>query len=345
MKKIKTIWLISDGIPGHLNQALGLTETLQEIIGATSLHCIDATLKRKWLRPLLGVAINANNLSASERLTKLAYGIVALPDQRPDLIISAGGNTSFINALFGKRYQCPCLFIGSLRKLQADCFTAVLTLEAIPEASNNIVMEIPPTRITPEKAAQAGVWITQHSNQAPEYLWGMIIGGEGAGFTYGEQDWKALAEAMVSLSQSQGIKWLITTSRRTGIENEKILKAAIPENIIEKAVWYNHQPEKTMLAFLGASSRVFCTADSMSMIAESVSAGSTVTVLTPKQSNPNEKYENALQSFVSKGFIQLTPITQVEQSCANPVNSNHAKLSTQATLQKLVEKLNIVEIP
>ena len=43
----------------------------------------------------------------------------------------------------------------------------------------------------------------------------MLVGGTGSGVRYSDRDWQQLGSAMVALADSQGIQWLLTTSRGT----------------------------------------------------------------------------------------------------------------------------------
>jgi len=46
--------------------------------------------------------------------------------------------------------------------------------------------------------------------------WLLLIGGNGAGYRYEDADWRALAAAVNRLGKEEGVRWLVTTSRRTG---------------------------------------------------------------------------------------------------------------------------------
>jgi mitochondrial fission protein ELM1 len=131
----------------------------------------------------------------------------------------------------------------------------------------------------------------------------MIIGGAGAGYRYEDRDWENLADVMTVLANKYGIKWLLTTSRRTGDVAEQKLKKLLPENMLASCVWYATDPQHVMLAYLGASELVFCTEDSMSMIAESIASGRAVVTLSPRKSDPEVRYIESLQHYVDKTLI------------------------------------------
>lgn len=303
---MKTAWLISDGLPGHVNQARALARLLDLNVVEVPLR-----LRHKIWRPLLKAWICCS--PRATRWLSLAYEFT-LPAGAPDILLSAGGNTSFANVLLARQLLKPSLFIGSLRRLPAKSFTAVFTLEPIG-ADNNIVMKVPLSPLLPSELAYEGQKLRNRLGLADAPLWAMIIGGDGAGFSYTHQDWLALAEAMAKLSQRYGCRWLLTTSRRSGAEAEAFLQASISKQILADAVWYGQAPRAVMKAYLGAANRVFVTADSMSMLADAMATGRPVCALSPERALADARYENALNRFATDKLITRMLIRNV--SCGD----------------------------
>jgi len=82
------------------------------------------------------------------------------------------------------------------------------------EAANDLRMDVIPTKITPEIVHQAAAdW----ENRPTGRLWTMLIGGRSRSHDFQNADWEKLAEGMTALAETEGIRWLVTTSRRTGI--------------------------------------------------------------------------------------------------------------------------------
>jgi len=295
------ILLLSDGIPGHVNQARGLINLFKQQNSELEFEEKIVKFKHKWLRPLLKKVLNNKNNLAT-KLVCFAYGFnLKAITEKYNLILSAGGNTSYLNAVIADEFSLKNIFIGSLRNLNANLFSVNLTLEKTHQ-ENNVVMQIAPCLTSSKSTIAASQQYFKLDNS--ETIWFMIIGGDGAGCHYSKADWLALVENMVLLSKQHHIKWLITTSRRTGLENEKILKSMVPDEVIAEAVWYNHSPQKVMQAYLGMASKVFCTVDSMSMISESISSGTDTTTLVPRMNNMTERYQQALTRLEFQGLIK-----------------------------------------
>lgn len=307
MSKTYRALLISDGIPGHANQAKGLLSWLEDEIDLSVDERVVKLKTKALARPIAKLLLNR---SAFSKLVVACYKHDIDLNNKPDFIVSAGGNTSFLNAALAKFWGCPNFFLGSLRGLKPESFSAVLTLEPVIEGvdhPNNIVVDFPPSLVTPEKAAVAA---EQYKQQLPELcnakLWTLVVGGDGAGFEYDKSDWLQLAAQANELAERHDIKWLITTSRRSGVKAEQILKANIKQEYIAEAVWWSEKPKKVMLAYLGLAEKAFVTADSMSMITECFSSGTPAYAIKKGENQANKKYLNALDKLEASYIDQIS---------------------------------------
>jgi hypothetical protein len=322
------ILLLSDGIPGHVNQSKGLIQLLKQKNPNIVCDEILVKLRHKWLRAILKLGLN-KSWRFIKSILFFAYRINHELDIKDyDLILSAGGNTSYINAQLAKNNKIKNIFIGSLRNLDANLFSINLTIEKTPY-KNNLVMMVAPCLTTREAT------IYESENYFKKYndknIWLMVIGGDGAGCTYSYKDWTDLVKSMIAKSESLGIKWLITTSRRTGIENEKIIKNLVPKDIIFEAIWFNHKPKKKMSAYLGMASKTFCTADSMSMISESIFSCTQTTVLMPETCKMTKNYHNALVRLENNDLIKTVPIKSWR---------NNTEVDSEESQKLIINKMN-----
>ena len=60
---------------------------------------------------------------------------------------------TFANAWLARAFHVPNIFIGSLRGLPPELFSAVLTLEPVPGAANNLVLSMSPSVVDPDQIA------------------------------------------------------------------------------------------------------------------------------------------------------------------------------------------------
>ncbi len=69
---MKTIWMLSDGLPGHFNQSLGLSKAIQSSFQHDLIR-IDIRLKSKVFRSPMRFIANYLPLLIGEKLFSLFY--------------------------------------------------------------------------------------------------------------------------------------------------------------------------------------------------------------------------------------------------------------------------------
>lgn len=297
MKPRLRILLVSDGVPGHVSQSRGLARLLGQRF-ATEVDEVEMPLRAKPVaRRLLPWLIERGDPLALFRRFHRAAGLPA----RPEVVLSAGGNTAFANVLLARYFDCPNVFMGSRRRLPSESFSAHLTLEPTFEPSN-VVMDVAPGPRSPDEVREAGAAFVAAHALADERLWLMACGGDGAGLRYRDAHWTALGAWMNDLAAEHGIRWLVSTSRRTGANGERALRGALDPARAAYAVWWSEREERIMGSLLGAAERAFVTADSMSMISEGIAAGKAVVVVRAGGGEPDRRYLDALAKFERLGL-------------------------------------------
>ncbi len=324
------IWIISEGNSGHYNQSAAIAEVIAASRGGAT-EWIEARLKlRGFLRPLLAWLLNAWRGRMPDALMRLTYRLhEALPAGAPDLIISSGGKSAFLNVMLARATGARNLFIGPPPGLACRNFTAVLTLEEDARCGNCLVMDALPTRVTPERATEQGRQFIEENHLAGQRLWCMLIGGSSRSHRYTAADWRQLAQAMDALAERHRIKWLVTTSRRTGSECETMLRATLRPERIADAVYWGEAPRKVVLKYLGASEVVFCTQDSLTMITEAMASGKPVYAVHPRTvSLAHESarfYRQYLARNIELGRLRAVPMDGLAQVDVEHDMTHHFK--------------------
>ena len=303
-KQVSSIWILSDGLPGHVNQSLGISKALAEEFPHDHVM-LTFTLRYKLLRPLMRLLANFFPFFLTRFTLSLFYRYGSLPTNPPALVISAGGNTLFASAAVAKIYRAPNVFSGTSKGYSHSLVRLVFTVTALNNSRNNVVLDLPPANIN----AAAGN--KPKSSTTP--LYALLVGGDGAGYYYKESDWQRLAEALQEISQRDGSKWLLTTSRRTGEKSEILLNSRLAPEICERAVWYGTKPAKVVKQFLQECDAVFCTEDSLTMISEAIYAHKPVITLQPEVMHPDENDAMALQKYADQAFIHRVRIKELSQ--------------------------------
>jgi mitochondrial fission protein ELM1 len=294
-----SIWLISDGNPGHYNQSLAVAEALQRA-GYGRIVWVQARQHiRGFARPLVARLIQATRSELPVWLENMVYDFPeGRPTGRPDLIISSGGKTAFLNVLLARRLGCANVFIGPPPDISTRQFKVVLHAEEDVQGDNRITMDYLPTRLDPVKAARAGTDFIAAQGLAGRRLACMLLGGNSRSHHYLAEDWQALAQGMNYLAQKYDLAWLLTTSRRTGREAEAILRAELEPARVADATWWGGDPRPVVIPYLGAADVAFCTQDSLTMLSEAISSGRPVFALFPETLR-----HDALESSFNKRFL------------------------------------------
>ena len=288
---MKNIWVLSDGKPGHYNQSLAVAEALQTLTPATvdtiplrvrsvGKYLLRGLLNRKWGRWILKHLF-------SPSMTTLFYD-VNLPKGIPDIIVSSGKDTSMLNALLGIWYGAKTLYVGHPKKLDNRLFTHVLTVLSLG-FDNEIVLDVAPTLLY---RGDIKAFCNKYKLDPKARYWSLLIGGDGAGYHYTQQEIDALI-GFVNATSGQ-VQWLVTTSRRTPNDFEAQMQQQMKAAVF---VAYNQKPEKVIGGFLTLSERVFVTEESASMVSEAVASGKAVVTLYPSSYSAEDNYCKILQKF------------------------------------------------
>lgn len=273
---MKTVWIVSEGSPGHVSQSVGLAEGLSVLEPIQTVMVKGRAKVRGWLRPLVRHLMGPTGRPLSDSLMR-RVAEVEIPEESPvpDLVISSGGKSVFAARTLAGRYDVPYIYIGERKPFPAEWFHTVVSPVPRESSANSIDVELIPTPVTPELIAQKG--------EVVPGLWCMVIGGTSRSHRFAEQDWLKLAEGMNALAERENIRWLLTTSRRTGAEAEAVIKGHLAADCLEDAIWWAEQPRKELYTFMARSEVLFVTQDSVTMVSEAVSAGKPVVVVAPEK--------------------------------------------------------------
>ena len=277
-QKMKTVWIISEGSPGHVSQSQGLADALSDALPLQAVLVRGRATVRGWLRPLVRWLMGSSNgrRTLPDWILRRVTSIKIPSDSpKPNLIVSSGGKSVFAARTLANRYNVPYVFIGERKPFPAEWFHTIISPAPAESSANSIDVELIPTPVTPAFIAEKG--------DEEKGGWCMIIGGSSRSHHFKETDWIGLAEGMNALAEREQICWLLTTSRRTGAETEAVLKKYLNPDILKDAIWWAEQPRKELYSFMARSELLFVTQDSVTMVTEAVSAGKPVVVVHPEE--------------------------------------------------------------
>jgi mitochondrial fission protein ELM1 len=263
-----TLWVVSDGKPGHENQSLGLAEALGRQV-TVAIHGIRLTPGESLL----------------DRIRSAFHQAKPLP--RPDLILGAGHTTHVALIALARRTGAPCVVLmkPSLPAMFFDlCLVPLHDLRG--RAGEDVIATMGALNRVPAPA------------DGPRDGRLMLIGGPSASHGW---DGDAVRDAIGEIiAASPGTLWELTDSRRTPEGFRKALRKRFPQ----LAVFPHEETGPEWLpARLSRAGETWVTEDSVSMIHEALSSGSKVGLLPVPWKKPRGRIARGLARLIVEGFV------------------------------------------
>ncbi len=316
-RAVLNVCVLSDGRPGHVSQSLGLADALNTR-WCLRIEIAECRVRRPILRKLLRFA--ARFEWATDRVIASYTGMDRLPDA--DLIISTGGDTAMLNAVLARKLQCANIFTGRLRGMPPALFTARCSL-LTADHPGDVQLRVVPSRVTHQSLAAHRERSARRQGAGRELC--LLLGGDGVGYTYGDDDWTALAGQLNRLGQ-QGCRFRIASSRRTCIAARRILSSDVRPEFVLDTAWYDEDATYRTPEFLAKSNGAICTEDSLSQINEGMAAFETVTTIRPAKVNIDRDYEGLMQLLASRNDVSRQWMHDVIPVCSAEATDWRAQL-------------------
>ncbi|MBP0047197.1 mitochondrial fission ELM1 family protein [Marinobacterium sp. AK62] len=339
-----SVLVLDEGSPGHLAQSEGVVQLMRrqglnlQVEQVRVNNCLPGIL-RGLLRALMSLPwFNNVGLYLTSRLERL-------PQCSPDLIISSGGKSAFASLALRRRYGARNVFVGVPEPFPDHWFDLIISPVKRPFGVPFLVSGLIPNPVTPKQVQAAGenYW-QQEWPGAP--CWSILIGGNSKSHHYSEHDWQSLVNGINELGKRLGIRWLITTSRRTPDEVEQLLADQVEPAVVAEMVLYNRKPKRVVQPFLAASERVLVTQDSLTMASEALCSGRPVTLLSPEvlKVKPGSFFAEMIEYFPCLEGVERTPLSCLP-GYQPSVNSCKAVASLDSLGPELLEALKLIRTP
>ncbi len=268
------VWIVSDGKPGHVNQSLGLAEALARATPA-AIHTLPA-------QPVLRAAL------AWLLRRPLAQGLPA-----PDLILGAG-HATHLTLLAARRTHGGRTVVLMKPSLPRRCFDLCI----VPRHDGIA----PDARTLVSEGALNRIQATANADRAQGLI---LVGGPSAHFEWDSATVSAQVNTLVE--RTPGMRWTLTTSRRTPTDFLALLPAAPTLDIVPHTAT---SPDWLPAQFARCGT-VWVTPDSVSMVFEALTAGADVGVFDLPV-NPGSRVGRAIAHLVD-----VRRITRFAHGCAN----------------------------
>jgi len=324
--RAKNILILSDGKVGHLRQAQGLGEivssSLKERNEIANVQTIEIRFRNKISRSALALGtVFGGKYSCQGCLWCLRKFLdkdiyAALIKAKPDIIISCGSSVAPVNFVLSRQNLAKSLVVMRPALLSTKRFDLVVMSrhDQAPKRKNIVVIDGALNLIDDEYLKSQGQSLAQKVNIAKEFVLGLLIGGDTKDFKLSEGSIrKLIAQVKESLEKFDG-EVLITTSRRTPANIERLLKEEFKDHPRCKLLIIAN--EKNIPEAVGgilALSRVIITSpESISMICEAVNSKKHVLVF--KSPGLSRKHERFLAHFAENKYIYLAEANNLSKT-------------------------------
>lgn len=200
---------------------------------------------------------------------------------KPQYVVTIQDNTygEVGSAALAQCYQARQVIIRAPRFLSLDQFFMVVSpTDALP-GSNVVNTPTAPDHILRDDVECA---LSRSSAYRGGRYWVFLVGGQCKGVPFDRRDFLDITYMMGYLSEKFGVKWLVSTSPRTGPEGSQIIEryALKSGNVEDFLVWPKRQD--MLPAFLAAGDVCFVTEESVSMLSLCVTLGKPTYAYAPR---------------------------------------------------------------
>jgi mitochondrial fission protein ELM1 len=275
-------WIITEGLAGTENQCLGVAESL----GITPV-VKRVQLRQPWklLSPWLGFE-HAGIFSP------------ALNPPWPDLLITSGRKAIAAARYIKKASGGKTLTVHIQDpRINPRSFDLLAVPAHDPARGDNVIVTLAaPNKITPEKLEAAKKQFSFFEKiRGPRVA--VLIGGDSKAHALTPALMQKLADQLKNLNAGL----MITTSRRTGVENERILKEALAGT--DAWIW-DGQGENPYFGLLAWADAILVTADSTSMLSDAGTTGKPVHMIPLEGGGRriDSLHENLIEAGIVRRF-------------------------------------------
>lgn len=278
-----TCWVVTDGKPGMQNQCVGLAEAM-----GLAPVVKQVRLRTPW-KQLSPSILRVGNGWAN------APGSDPLEPPWPDLLI-ATGRQSVASALY-IRSRSPSTYRIQIQDpgIRASLFDLVVVPRHDRLRGDNVLVTRGSLhRVTPAVTAAAAETFRDRYAHLPRPLVAVLVGGSNGAYTMTKDAMATLAQGLARMAAESGCGLLVTPSRRTGEDNEALLRQTLAGLPVE--IW-DGTGDNPYFAFLGLADAIVATVDSVNMITEACSTGKPVMVAAlPGGSRKFDAFHGAMMS-------------------------------------------------
>ncbi|MDD5097169.1 MAG: ELM1/GtrOC1 family putative glycosyltransferase [Candidatus Omnitrophica bacterium] len=351
--KERKILILSDGKTGHLRQSESAAKLIVgQLAGRgikTNLNIREVKFRSNIFRHIFSfLIILSGKYPAHGVLFWLRKALAnetwqGLMNFKPDIIISAGAKLSAINYFLSKENQAKSVILmrsalSDLKKFDLK----IIPRHDRPPSRGAVVTQGALNLIDPDYLKEKSISLRNSGlikGTLSSLVVGVLIGGDSRNFSISTEAITQVIIQLKKIAEELSADILLSTSRRTTAEVEKVVKAQLadyPRCKLLVIANENNHPD-VVGGILGISNIVISSPESISMISEAVASKKYVLVF--KTGKLSRKHQDFLRNYQNKGYIYLKAIQDLALSMKEISSSQPAIIFPDDNL-KVLEGLN-----
>lgn len=265
--------------PGHRHQAEGVARVIARALPARI--AMLETRYRWWALPPLRARIAAGSLADPASWLWRIYGIDAAALARPDAIVASGRPSALAGVLLAQHFGVPFVYSGGeISAAESRRTDLILVNKPIDPPIANRAFAPVPNLVDPDRLPAPRPLRSEADLRGASVA--LLLGGSSNVVRFGRADWADVATLVEALHVRYGVRWLVTTSRRTGsAATGRFRSLAARGHIATFVDWRDAGSGSTDALF--AADAIVVTRDSVSMVAEAIAARRPVAMIRPRR--------------------------------------------------------------
>ncbi len=330
--------LLREKKPGHAHQVEGIARLLSQMQPA---NLVRVEVKPSWwadarIRGWFLRLVRVRDKAGVRALIKTLYNIDldALP--KADVVIASGRPTAALGILLRQYFDARLVYSGYAsgpRRSEID-----LQLVNAPGQGDGRIVDITPLPglIDAEQFRAPKTIATRDDLKGAEAA--LMIGGDSHPHRYVDREWEQIADLLRDTHEKLGLRWRVSTSRRSPRYVADLMTALEGGGIVEEFIDYQLSGPASGNDLFGADVLVV-TEDSLSMLSEAMAAGRPVVSLRPARVRENEDTKIVAYQ-ISQGWIASVPIAELDvDSFVGAVLKPRATVSPTEMIRRALAKL------
>jgi len=321
----KNILILSDGKAGHLRQAQAAAKIAENYLKdkevKVNTEIVEVKFKSRFSRTALALSscfsgkYNCQGCLWCFRkfLVKDTYD--SLMKIKPDLVISCGSSVAPVNFIVSRENLAKSMVIMRPPFLSTKRFDLVIMEQhdAPPKRKNIVITEGALNLVDDDYLNLNGQALKSRVKLNNKFVLGLLLGGDAKDFKLSVDSLKEIIGQIKDVLEKIDGELLITTSRRTPVEIERLLKEEFINSPRCKLLIIANEKNipEAVGGILALSHLVVVSPESISMISEAVNSKKYVLVFKTKKLNL--KHERFLGHFAENKYIYLARPDEVSK--------------------------------